>query len=67
MEKKERIHYPIGAYRLSPEIINKLKKLKTATGLSYNLLFCNLLNQFNVKKFYEYREKKSDAKKVSDL
>ena len=39
-------HYPLVSYRLSEKTINKIKMLHKETGLTYNLLFVEMIKRY---------------------
>lgn len=48
-EKKEKFSYPTQTYRLHPNTILELKKLKIQFG-SWNMLFLELLKQYDTSR-----------------
>jgi len=44
------LHYKLFSYRLNPKTVKQLKKIKKEKGLTYNLLFVDLLKNYKKHK-----------------
>lgn len=57
------LNYKNFTYRLNEKTVVKIKDFKEQLNITYNLLFLDMLHQFNPKKY----ERPKRPKKMSDL